>query len=75
MDFKKWLLEVGGGGGLGGGITPPLQNPLLYQGAFADYHGETERDPANPDGNLPPVKKNRKDLNKKHGQHKFRGNP
>ena len=60
MGFKKWLLEVGGGGGLGGGITPPLQNPLLNQGAFADYHGETERDPANPDGKLPPVKKNRK---------------
>jgi hypothetical protein len=60
MGFKKWLLEVGGGGGPGGGLTPPLQNPLSNQGAFADYHGESERDPSNPDGKLPPVKKNKK---------------
>jgi hypothetical protein len=60
MGFKKWLLEVGGGGGLCGGLTPPLQSPLSNQGAFADYHGETERDSANPDGKLPPIKKNRK---------------
>lgn len=60
MGFKKWLLEVGGGGGPGGGITPPLQRPLSDHGAFADYHGETERNPANPGGKLPPVKKNKK---------------
>jgi len=63
MGFKKWLLEVGGGGGPGGGMTPPLQNALLSQGAFADYHGDSDRDPANPDGKLPPVKKAKKVLN------------
>lgn len=57
MGFKKWLLEVGGGGGPGGGLTPPLQSPLSYRGAFADYHDRSGRDPANPDGKLPPVKK------------------
>lgn len=60
MDFRKWLLEVGGGGGPGGGMTPPLQSPTSNHGAFADYHGEIESDPANPNGKLPPVKKNRK---------------
>ncbi|NBT57452.1 hypothetical protein EBT16_01590 [bacterium] len=60
MGFKKWLFEVGGGGGLGGGIAPPLQNPASNRGAFADYQGKSESDPANPNGKLPPIKKNKK---------------
>lgn len=59
MDFKKWLLEVGmGGGGVGGGTTPELQKPDV--GAMGDYHGEEGRDPRNPYGKLPPVKRKRK---------------
>lgn len=52
MEFKKWLFEIGGG------IEPPLQKTTLYQGAFADFHGRDQTDPANPSGNLPPVAKN-----------------
>lgn len=56
MDFKKWLLEVGmGGGGAGSGVEAPLNRPGTE--AMADYHGEEGRDPRNQDGKLPPVKK------------------
>jgi hypothetical protein len=64
MQFKKWLLEVGGQGGPGGGLTPPLQNPLVYQGSLTDYYDDSHKDPANPNGKLPPVKKTKKNLNK-----------
>jgi hypothetical protein len=59
MGFRKWLLEVGmGGGGVGSGMAPPLQRPTPT--AMADYHGGDHRDPRDPDGKLPPVKKIRK---------------
>lgn len=59
MGFKKWLTEVGmGGGGAGGGLTPPLQRPDIS--AMIDYHGKEHRDPRNQDGKLPPVKKRSK---------------
>lgn len=64
MEFKRWLAEVGGDGGPGGGLTPPLENPRLRQGAFADYHGPEDTDPANPNGKLPPVKNKKKTLYK-----------
>jgi hypothetical protein len=52
MNFKKWLIEVGmGGGGPGGGMEPPSQNPSAIQGAFADYH--TDDDLKNPNDQLP----------------------
>lgn len=58
MNFKKWLIEVGmGGGGPGGGMEPPKQNPTSMQGAFADYHGPNSEE-------LPP-KKMKKGLKKK----------
>lgn len=57
MNFKKWLLEVGmGGGGPGGGLEPPKQNPTHTQGAFADYH--------QPNSNQLPHKKMKKGLKK-----------
>jgi len=56
MDFKSWLVEVGmGGGGVGSGMTPPLQRPDVT--AMADYHGKEQTDPRDPNGQLPPVKK------------------
>lgn len=59
MRFREWLCEVGmGGGGSGGGLTPPLQRPDLS--GMADYHGEEGRDPADQRGQLPPVPKGRK---------------
>lgn len=58
MNFKKWLLEVGmGGGGAGGGLEPIKQNPLSMSGAWADYHSGGDSDPKNPNGQSPPVKK------------------
>lgn len=58
MGFKKWLAEVGmGGGGPGSGMAPPLQRPDL--GAMLDYHGDSDRDPRRQDGKLPPVKRKR----------------
>lgn len=68
MEFKRWLFEVGGNGGPGGGLTPPLQNPALLQGAFGDYHGPDEANPANPNGKLPPVKNRKKPLYKANGR-------
>lgn len=59
MEFKKWLAEVGmGGGGPGGGMSPPLQRPDLS--AMHDYHGDADKDPKNQNGKLPPVKKRAK---------------
>lgn len=59
MEFKKWLAEVGmGGGGPGGGMTAPLQKPDLS--AMQDYHGPDGKDPKNPNGKLPPVKRRMK---------------
>lgn len=59
MEFRKWLVEVGaGGGGVGSGMTPPLQRPDVT--TMADYQGEEHRDPRNQDGKLPPVKRRRK---------------
>lgn len=47
-----------GGGGVGGGTTPELQRPEVS--AMSDFHGEEGKDPKNPDGKLPPVKRRRK---------------
>jgi len=59
MEFRRWLLEVGmGGGGVGSGMTPPLQRPDTT--AMQDYHGKEDSDPKNPNGALPPVKKRRR---------------
>lgn len=59
MDFKRWLAEVGmGGGGVGGGMTPPIQKPEVT--ALSDYHGREGSDPKNADGKLPPTKTKRK---------------
>lgn len=56
MGFRKWLAEVGmGGGGVGSGMTPPLQRPDLT--AMSDYHGPGHRDPRNPNGKLPPTRR------------------
>ena len=61
MNFKKWLIEVGmGGGGPGSGLSPPKQNPTSFSGSFADFHDETHKDPRNSKGQLPPVKKKMK---------------
>jgi len=59
MNFKQWLVEVGmGGGGVGGGMTPPIQKPEVA--ALADYHGSESSDSRNPQGKLPPTKPKRK---------------
>jgi hypothetical protein len=59
VNFKKWLIEVGmGGGGAGSGMTPPLQKPFLT--AMADYHGKEGSDPSDPNGKLPPTKRKRR---------------
>lgn len=55
MGFKKWLLEVGGTGGLGSGISPPLLSGTTEQGAFADYYGKEDTNPQNQNGKLPPI--------------------
>ena len=61
MNFKKWLIEVGmGGGGAGGGLEPPIQNPTSMPGAWSDYHSSNSKDPQNPNGQLPPVKRRKK---------------
>lgn len=60
MEFKRWLIEVGGNGGVGGGLTPPLENPRLRQGAFADFHSPEGTNSADPNGKLPPVKSKKK---------------
>ncbi len=66
MNFKKWLIEVGmGGGGPGGGMDPPKQDPTAMPGAFADYHSDDERDPQDQNGQLPPVAKKKKKKNEK----------
>lgn len=59
MTFRQWLVEVGmGGGGVGGGLAPPLQKPELT--AMADFHGPEGSDPTDQRGSLPPVKRKRK---------------
>lgn len=59
MEFKKWLIEVGmGGGGVGSGMAPPLQKPDTS--AMADYHGADHKDSRNQNGKLPPVKRRMK---------------
>lgn len=59
MEFKRWLAEVGGGGGgVGSGMTPPLQRPDMS--AMADYQGKDQSDPRNPQGKLPPTKPRKK---------------
>jgi hypothetical protein len=58
---KESLFEVGaGGGGPGSGMSPPKQNPLVFTGAFQDYHGNDSKDSKNPHGKLPPIKKIKK---------------
>lgn len=59
MNFKKWLMEVGGSGGVGGGLTPPVESPARYVGAFAVHHGKSEADPKDQNGTLPPVPQNK----------------
>lgn len=56
MNFKKWLVEIA----VSGGLSPPVENPTRYAGAFADYHGKSEADPKNQNGTLPPVPQNKK---------------
>lgn len=59
MEFKKWLAEVGmGGGGVGGGMAPPLQKPETS--ALADYQGAEHKNAVNQNGKLPPAKKRMK---------------
>jgi hypothetical protein len=62
MYFRKWLFEVGGDGGVGGGLVPILQRPDLYAGAFADYHANSETNPKSQYGKLPPVRKQKKNI-------------
>lgn len=60
MNFKKWLFEVGmGGGGPGGGMEPPQQVPTQMSGAWATYSAPSESDPSNQNGELPPIPKKR----------------
>lgn len=73
MHFRDWLLEVGGSGGVGGGLAPPRENPLISAAALSDYHGPEGSDPRNPQGMLPPVKKAIRELNKKNGKHSRKG--
>jgi hypothetical protein len=68
MEFKRWLLEVGGNGGSGGGLTPPVENPALRQGAFADYHGPEGVNPGDQNGKLPPIKNKKKTIYKANGR-------
>lgn len=57
MNFKRWLFEVGmGGGGAGGGMEPPKQDPTQMSGAWATYSSPSEADPSNQNGQLPPTK-------------------
>lgn len=60
MEFKRWLLEFGGDGGVGGGLVPPMQNPLSEKGAFSDHYDDSNKDSRNQNGKLPPVKKQKK---------------
>ena len=56
MDFKEWLklLEGAmGGGGIGGGMEPPLQNPKIGAFALQDFHGPNS-------DQIPPVPQKRK---------------
>jgi len=53
VTFRQWLMEVGmGGGGPGGGMEPPKQDPTKVGGtnAFGDYHmpGSDELPPTSP---------------------------
>ncbi|MCK9459676.1 MAG: hypothetical protein M0R80_08560 [Proteobacteria bacterium] len=39
MRFKTWLAEVGQTGGVGGGLTPPKENPMVAgPGALPQYN-------------------------------------
>jgi hypothetical protein len=73
MHFRDWLLEVGGTGGVGGGLTPPTENPLISAAALSDYHDPESSDSRNTQGMLPPVKKAMRGLNKKNGKHSGKG--
>jgi hypothetical protein len=57
MNFRQWL-EVGGSVW----IEPPKEKPTKVGGtnAFTTVCGPEERDPSNPEGQLPPVKKKMK---------------
>lgn len=71
MNFKKWLLEVGaGGGGVGSGMIPPREDPAQIittsnTGGFQTYSDDSGSDPSNPDGKLPPTSKKMKKKSKK----------
>ncbi len=65
MNFKKWLIEVGGSGGVGSGLTPPKQ--IVPFSAMHDYHDKDSSNSNNPNGKLPP-------LNIKNGRRKFKNN-
>jgi hypothetical protein len=70
MNFKKWLLEVGmGGGGAGSGMMPPKEDPVQMitgnnTGGFQVWSDESGSDPADPNGQLPPTTKKIKKLKK-----------
>lgn len=69
IGFRNWL-EVGGTGGVGGGLTPPVEVPSDVATALGDYHGKEGSDPKNPAGALPPVKKAPGKLNRRYGRRK-----
>lgn len=67
MGFKEWLklLEGGmGGGGVGSGIEPPLQNPKIGAFALNDLHGPNS-------DQIPPTKNNNKRPRKTPNKVKF----
>lgn len=50
MSFRKWMELFW--------LEPPKEDPTkVAPGSFADYQGKEQRNPTNPDGQLPPVQR------------------